>query len=154
MLLCVAVSGCASTRQGVGDVDQQTRDLLWPPSIARSLTATEQAELEKHPLGSHRNPVRADGRRGRETYLAKLRCWDETLPKLLRVTPDLPGPYGTRADRYTFDCPLAPAVLENGEPDTITNRVGWVQVYVDEHHKGYVERRAVDNPSIRLLGGI
>lgn len=135
ILLCVTATGCVAT------------------NAARVLTPTQQAEVDRHTLGSLENPVRASGKSGRETYLASLRCWDGEPPAVLsrgRASRGQTSPYGTRAGMYLLSCALEPAFLPDGEPDNISTRYNMGLVYIDEHHKGYVERRAAGNLSLEL----
>jgi hypothetical protein len=64
--------------------------------------AIEKASTE--PLGSDKNPVRADGPPGERAYLARLRCSDGTAPTFARRGNIGPGIYGYIVDLYEVNC--------------------------------------------------
>jgi hypothetical protein len=64
--------------------------------------AIDKAAAE--PLGSDKNPVRADGPPGQRAYLARLRCTDGTAPAYERRGNVGPGIYGYIVDLYAVRC--------------------------------------------------
>jgi hypothetical protein len=56
------------------------------------------------PLGSDKNPVRADGPPGQRAYLSRLRCADGTAPAFDRSGNIGPGIYGYIVDLYKVRC--------------------------------------------------
>lgn len=62
------------------------------------------AKAAAHPLGSTKNPVRADGPRGQQAYLSRLRCADATAPTFSRGGSVGDGPYGYIMDVYSVTC--------------------------------------------------
>jgi hypothetical protein len=64
--------------------------------------AIDKAATE--PLGSDKNPVRADGPPGQRAYLSRLRCADGTAPGFQRSGNVGPGIYGYIVDLYKLRC--------------------------------------------------
>jgi hypothetical protein len=93
-------------------------------------TAIEKASLE--PLGSAKNPVRADGPGGERGYLARLRCADGTAPAFERRGNVGPGIYGYIVDLYAVRC---------GDTES--------EVRMDMYHR-HVEAQAV--PGFTIVG--
>lgn len=81
-----------------------------------------------HPLGSDKNPVRADMPRGQRAYLARLRCQDGTAPAFERVGSMGMSPYGGVVDGYEVIC-------AGGKPQTAL-------IHIDMYHPGHVEQNA------------
>lgn len=102
-------------------------------ALDRRLTAAD-----KHPLGSEKNPVRAEMPPGERAYLARLRCSDGKAPAFERIGSFGSGPYGNILDGYTVNC-------GNAAP-------GQVQVFMDMYHRGHVETRAVPGFTIVPVG--
>ena len=84
----------------------------------------------KHPLGSQKNPVRADAAQGQREYLNRLRCADGSRPEYARSGNVGEGVYGYIVDLYEVDCGDAAP--------------GTTQVYMDLYHGGYVEQELVE----------
>lgn len=84
----------------------------------------------KHPLGSEKNPVRADAASGQRAYLNRLRCADGSSPNYSRDGNVGAGPYGYIVDLYSVDC---------GDADP-----GATKIYMDLYHGGYAEQELVD----------
>ncbi len=78
--------------------------------------AIDKAATE--PLGSDKNPVRADGPPGQRAYLARLRCANGTAPDFDRSGNVGPGIYGYIVDLYKVRC---------GETET--------EVRIDMYHR-------------------
>ena len=67
--------------------------------IARELdTATA------FPVGTLRNPVRVAGPDGERAYLARLRCGDNSLPRIGAQRPGGTGAFGNVVDLVSADC--------------------------------------------------
>lgn len=96
------------------------------------------ATAASHPLGSSRNPVRADAPAGQRAYLARLRCSDGTAPRFQRRGSVGPQVFGNIIDDYQVDCGTAAP--------------GQVSVRMDLYHPGYVETRAV--PGFTIDAGV
>lgn len=95
------------------------------PRLSRALEAAAA-----QPLGSERNPVRADSPLGQRAYLSRLRCENGQAPRFRRVGNMGPGPFGSIVDLYIVECPgSAPARTE---------------IYMDMYFRGYVESRPVE----------
>lgn len=62
------------------------------------------AAADAHPLGSARNPVRADAPEGQRAYLARLRCADGSRPDFTRTGNLGPGVFDTIVDAYRVTC--------------------------------------------------
>jgi len=83
----------------------------------------------KHPLGSRKNPVRADAPEGQREYLGRLRCTDGSTPDYRRSGNVGAGVYGYIIDVYVVDC-----------GDVVP---GQTEIYMDMYHGGYVEQEVV-----------
>jgi hypothetical protein len=94
------------------------------------MSAIEKAATE--PLGSDKNPVRADGPPGERAYLARLRCTDGTAPSFERRGNAGPGIYGYIVDLYAVRC---------GDTES--------EVRMDMYHR-HVEAQAV--PGFTIVG--
>ncbi len=79
---------------------------------------TAIAAAQAHPLGSEKNPIRADMPPGERAYLARLRCADGNAPAFERLGSTGIGPYHNILDLYTVQCAGA-------QP---------VSVYIDMYH--------------------
>ena len=88
-----------------------------------------------HPLGSEKNPVRANMPAGERAYLERLRCSDGNAPAFERGGSVGTGPHGTIMDIYELRC-------LSGQPATSS-------VYMDMYHADYVENRTVSGFSIK-----
>lgn len=109
------------------------------PDLERALAGESQVSgraLERriaaaaaHPLGSDRNPVRAEMPAGQHAYLRRLRCSDGRAPAFERSGNVGIGVYGNIVDAYAVDCGAA--------------QPGRAEVYMDMYHRGYVEDRPV-----------
>lgn len=84
--------------------------------------------LSIHPLGSEKNPIRADMPRGQRAYLGRLRCQDGAVPAFSRVGSMGMSPYGSVVDGYEVVCP-------GGTPATTL-------LYIDMYHPGHDEQKA------------
>lgn len=130
------LAGCASSDKApiTTKSDETTVELLMSGRMkGRELDAALK-EAQKHPLGSDKNPVRADLPIGEHSYLNRLRCKDNTRPTYERPTNPGPGVYGSKVDTYDVICP-------NSEPHHSV-------IVMDSFFPAYVERKAVDGFSI------
>jgi hypothetical protein len=100
------------------------------------LTPAEIARMEKFPLGSAENPVRAAMPPGQRAYLMRLRCPEGKAPTFQRGGSAGISPYGSMMDVYEVVCDAPPAHA----------------IYMDMYHPGYVELRAVAGFSIESPG--
>ena len=137
LALALGCAGCA------GGVSAQST-AMGPPRVSTEVLkggqllqpwlgdALKRAAL--HPLGSDKNPVRADMPDGQRAYLARLRCTNDAPPIWRRVGNLGSGAFGSIVDQYDVRCPGA------HPPRTI--------IVMDMYFAGYVEARAVDGFSI------
>jgi hypothetical protein len=65
---------------------------------------TAIAAAQAHPLGTEKNPIRADMPPGERAYLARLRCADGNAPTFQRLGSAGIGPYANILDIYTVQC--------------------------------------------------
>ena len=98
-------------------------------SLERALT-----EAAKHPLGSERNPVRADMPRGQQAYLGRLRCADGKAPTFGRNGNLGFGAFGSIVDAYDVKC-------QGSSPAQTT-------IIMDMYFPDYVETQPVQGFSI------
>lgn len=94
-------------------------------------------EASQYPLGSAKNPVRAQMPPGQRAYLARLRCSDGNAPSFFRVGNVGVGVYGNIVDDYTVTCEAG------ATPEKTT-------VYMDMYHRGHVEKEPV--PGFTIVG--
>ena len=92
------------------------------------------AKARAHPLGSEKNPVRADMPGGQRAYLARLRCADGKRPDFFRVGSFGMGPYERIIDGYEVTC------KDSGPAKTM--------IYMDMYHPGHREPAAVEGFTI------
>jgi hypothetical protein len=116
----LALAGCATSS------NDDLNDMFGPVSAKKS--AAVQAKASAFPLGSEKNPVRANMPDGERAYLARLRCSDGNAPAFERGGSVGEGPYGKIMDVYRLKC-------LSGQPATAS-------VYMDMYHD-HVENRPV-----------
>jgi hypothetical protein len=126
---CVLLAGCAATSGSQTSSDDEMLDKMMKGEAPRStLSAAEQAEVTKHPLGSERNPVLAEGPPGERAYILRLRCPEGSPPSYERLgSASVLSPYGSVMDMYELACDAPPART----------------IFIDMYHPGHVEARAV-----------
>jgi hypothetical protein len=125
LLTCALLSACASTSR---DSDDTLVRMLNYEAPRGTLSATQRAEIEKHPLGSAQNPVLAEGPPGERAYLMRLRCPEGKAPTFERTgSAAQMSPYGSIMDIYQVACDA---------PPTHT-------IYIDMYHRGHAEARPV-----------
>lgn len=95
------------------------------------------AEAQAYPLGSARNPVRAEMPQGQRAYLARLRCSDGERPQFERIGSYGFGAYGQIVDGYRVVC-------DGSDPAEVT-------IIMDMYHPGHQENQAV--PEFTIVGG-
>ncbi|WP_448501000.1 hypothetical protein [Sphingomonas sp.] len=93
-----------------------------------TLTRTINAAAA-YPLGSDKNPVRAEGPVGQRAYLSRLRCADGNAPAFDRAGSAGLSPFGNIVDIYSVEC-------LGGTPSK-------GEIWMDMYHSGYVEQTAV-----------
>ena len=86
-------------------------------------------EASAFPLGSQKNPVRAQMPQGQRAYLSRLRCADLSRPSYVREGSFGVGVYGNIIDAYEVTC-------EDSGPAK-------VRVFMDMYHAGFVETNAI-----------
>jgi hypothetical protein len=123
-LAALTVSGCATTAPSSNNPLEsllmgQSRS---GPELTRAIAAAEQ-----HPLGSERNPVRAEMPTGQQAYLRRLRCSNGEAPTFNRERNVGVGAFGNIVDLYAVGCGMNQAR----------------SIYMDMYHRGHVEQRAV-----------
>ncbi len=125
ILSVLALAGCATapppSSGGLGG-------LFGPQMTGKKLEETI-AKVSQFPLGSEKNPVRADFPPGQRAYLARLRCADGKAPTFARIGSAGIGPYGNIVDIYDVRC-------DGSEPAKS-------EIWMDMYHKRHVEKEAV-----------
>jgi len=124
------LGGCAS------QADRGFEAMLMGQAPRTKLSAAELATIAKEPLGSAKNPVKAEGVEGEYRYLARLRCKEDKPPVVERLGSGDLSPYGSIMDIYRAVCDAPPALT----------------VFVDMYHPGYVEPSAVPGFTIVAPG--
>lgn len=124
VVAAIAALGACTTPSASDDDDLLA--FMDGPDPAEAAQIARQASI--HPLGSDKNPVRADMPRGQRAYLARLRCPDGAAPTFERVGSMGMSPYGGVVDGYEVVCA--------GAKPTAT------LIYIDMYHPGHVEPNA------------
>lgn len=145
MTLVAAAAGltaCATPGAQTGELSAQDKATLERQLSGRSQTSGSRLDrlvvaAAAHPLGSDKNPVRADSPIGQRAYLARLKCADGSTPRFERRGSMGVGVYGNIVDEYDVDCGAAAP--------------GRVSVRMDLYHPGYVELRAIPGFTIANL---
>ena len=154
VVVALALPACAQTVSGgatagaSSSADQQSpKTLTSETGVARiraGLPAIEGAALEArieqasaYPLGSQKNPVRAQMPQGQRAYLSRLRCSDLSRPTFYREGNAGLGVFGNIIDAYEVTC-------ENAEPAK-------ARIFMDMYHPGHIEREAVEG--FGIVGG-
>lgn len=106
---------------------------LSPDELKQAIVAADA-----YPLGSEKNPVRADMPSGERAYLERLRCSDGNAPIFDRAGNIGVGAFGSIVDLYILRC-------LSGQPSAAS-------VYVDMYHRGYLEDRPVPGFTIKPRG--
>ena len=96
--------------------------------FGQSITPDPQ-EIEKYPLGSAENPVRASGPSGQRRYLSRLICDNgEVVSAFSREGSAGIGPYGSIMDAYVVICDTNKGAINH-------------TLYMDMYHSNYEETR-------------
>lgn len=131
-----ALAGCATVQQepaGNAALDRAlAAQLAGQSQIQGGQLEQALAEAAQYPLGSDRNPVRAEGPAGQRAYLDRLRCPNGDAPEYFRTGNLGPGVFQNIVDAYSVTC--------SGK-DSVT-------VVMDMYHRGYVEKEAVSGFTI------
>lgn len=126
-----ALAACQTTASGSSedDLDSVRRmySQIGDPLPSEQQTQRRARGAAAHPLGSERNPVRANMPYGQRAYLDRLRCADGQAPSYHRAGSSGSGPYGSIVDMYVVQCG------DDGEP---------VVVWMDMYHR-HVEQEPV-----------
>lgn len=122
----LAASACAG---GLSGPPQISDDFMKGGQYLEPWLGAALTEAAKHPLGTEKNPVRADMPEGQRAYLSRLRCEDGNAPTYRRVGNLGAGVFGSIVDSYDVRCP-------GSEP---------AQTYIvmDMYFSGYVETHPV-----------
>ncbi|MEY4590672.1 MAG: hypothetical protein RL497_2748 [Pseudomonadota bacterium] len=122
-LATVALIGCAAN-------STKTKKAESPFELFGQPKAVDAKILDKHPLGSIKNPIRVSGPYGQRDYLSRLVCSDGSPVASFQRQGNVGiGPFGTIVDVYEVVC-------ESDKADTKH------AVYLDMYHGDYVETRA------------
>jgi hypothetical protein len=126
--LFVLVVAAAATPAAAQKLGQRTA----PPekSMAGIGEGSSEAEIAReldaaaaYPVGSLRNPVRVAGPDAERSYLARLRCADNSLPRIGAQRPGGTGAFGNVVDLAPVDC----AAAAPGRADV------FIDIYQEEH---------------------
>lgn len=124
MAALLGTAGCASAPEN------DMSDLMsFMGAVSPAESARVAARLADKPLGSDRNPVRADMPAGQRAYLARLRCANGRAPTFNRIGSMGAGPYGSIMDAYSVIC------AGSSPAESV--------VHMDMYHAGHVEAAAV-----------
>ena len=132
-LCALALSACASSESAASS-ELDFDDLMSGGRLRGAALQSALAAAEKHPLGSERNPVRAEMPPGQRAYLGRLRCADGNVPTFYRIGNFGSGAFGSIVDGYDVRC-------DGSSPAKST-------IFMDMYFPGHVETRAVDGFTI------
>lgn len=125
------LGACASNSDDISFADDDSffEDMMsggrfQGPALDAALKAAEG-----QPLGSEKNPVRADMPQGQHAYLERLRCTNGKPPAYQRAGNMGAGAFGSIVDVYLTRC-------EGSTPAE-------AEIYMDMYFPGHVETRAV-----------
>lgn len=120
--LIMTATLCACTHQPTSEDEELG-------SLFGAQIKPDMAEVEKHPLGSEKNPVRVSMPLGERNYLARLICENgERVSAFTREGSGDFGPYGSPMDIYTVICDTDKGAVEH-------------LVFMDMYHDDYEETR-------------
>lgn len=133
LIALLALTGCTNSPE---KPRAKSENSLNDNELAGALTALfgeavtpDLSEIEKYPLGSAENPVRASGPAGQREYLSKLICDNnETVSAFDRAGSSGVGPYGSILDLYIAICDTNKGAIEH-------------YIYMDMYHNDYQENR-------------
>lgn len=126
----LALGACQSAAPA-GDLGppQMSDDFMKGGQYREPWLSAALKEAASHPLGSEKNPVRADMPGGERMYLARLRCADGKAPAFARTGNLGAGAFGSIVDDYIVRCAgSSPAEIH---------------VVMDMYFTGYQETRPV-----------
>ncbi len=103
MAAALLVAGAAEAKPEVNDMARMMKS-LGAGGMTGGKLEKAIAKAAQHPLGSEKNPVRADMPQGQRAYLARLRCGDGLAPEYHRAGNIGPGIYGYIVDNYQVTC--------------------------------------------------
>jgi hypothetical protein len=106
------------------------------PALTEKKLKKALEKAAEHPLGSEKNPVRADMPGGQRAYLARLRCADGKAPAFFREGSMGIGTFGNIIDGYRVSC-------EGSAPSSSL-------IIMDMYFAGHVEDAAV--PGFTIVG--
>jgi hypothetical protein len=132
-LCALALSACASSG-AMTESELDFDDLMSGGRLKGAALQSALAAAEKQPLGSEKNPVRAEMPPGQRAYLNRLRCSDGNAPTYSRIGSFGAGAFGSIVDGYDVQC-------AGSSPAKST-------IFMDMYFPGHVETRAVDGFTI------
>lgn len=128
----IALGACATTNTAPSSDMASILQMMSQGQSQVSGAALVEAidKASQYPLGSEKNPVRAQMPPGQRAYLARLRCSDGNAPDFYRIGNVGAGVYGNIVDAYDVTC------ADGATPEQTT-------VYMDMYHRGHVEKQPV-----------
>ena len=127
LILIVSLSACTNQPAHTTSDDEALENALG--GIFGEQLQPDMSEVEKHPLGSEKNPVRVSMPVGEHDYLARLICANgEKVSAFARNGSGDLSPYGSVMDIYTVICDTDKGAMEH-------------RVFMDMYHSDYVEKR-------------
>ena len=126
-VLALMLSACAQQPAKKTANDEDLASAL--SSMFGNSVKPNMKDVEKHPLGSAKNPVRVSMPVGQYDYLSRLVCENgEPVSAFSRDGSVGAGPYGSIMDLYTVICDTNQGVVEHS-------------VYMDMYHPDNTETR-------------
>jgi hypothetical protein len=130
----LVLGGCGGDAAGKLGKPQMSPDMMKGGQYLEPWLGAALVEAQRHPLGSEKNPVRADMPAGQRAYLARLRCKNGAPPVHERVGNLGAGAFGSIVDQFDVRC-------HNSAPlRTI--------IVIDMYFPGHVEAATVNGSSI------
>ena len=126
-ILIASLSAC-TTQTAPANTDGKEPDNALEGVFGKQIKPNMR-EVEKHPLGTEKNPVRVSMPEGERDYLTRLVCANgEQVSAFARMGSGDLSPYGSVMDIYTVICDTDQGAVEH-------------TVFMDMYHANYVENR-------------
>ena len=124
-ILCFSLTACSATQTSTTKQSKTCEK-----QSANTDIACIKATIKKHPLGSKKNPVRADGVKGQQNYISRLICSNGDYPNSFNHSGSVGlGPYGFVLDHYFVSCKTKLATEQ-------------ISLYMDKNHRHHHESQA------------
>ena len=127
LLVTLSLIASPALAQDIGDRTASPQSHLPAGALAPGQDDLSEAvaAAEAYPLGTLQNPIRVGGPQGERAYLRRLRCPDDSAPRIGQRSEGGVDTFGTITGAYVLAC-----------------GVNTVQIFFDMYHEEHVEDRA------------